>query len=202
MAWKPNYATNLEVASIILEATGLAESDAWIPLVNAAASRAVDSHTRRQFGQLAAPEEIICHDATYRAERGRWVVPIPDLMTTVGLVVSFAGETIADGYLLEPSTAALDVRPWTRLALPYGASYTWDTGDRFAAVTARWGWSAVPDTVKAAELLQVQRFYMRRGSPFGVAGSPDVGSELRLLSKVDPDVGVMLNDYVRAASPR
>lgn len=202
MAWKPTYATDLEVASIILEATGLAESDAWIPLVNEAASRAVDSHTNRQFGLLAAPVEVLCHDATYRAERGRWVVPIPDLMTTVGLVISFAGETIADGYLLEPSTATLDGRPWTRLALPYNASYSWPTGDRFAGFTGRFGWTAVPDTVKAAELLQVQRFYMRRGSPFGVAGSPDVGSELRLLSKVDPDVGVMLADYVRPTRPQ
>jgi hypothetical protein len=202
MAWKPTYATDLEVATIILEATGLAESDTWIPLVNEAASRAVDSHTRRQFGLLAAPTEIICSDITYRGDRGRYVVSIPDLMTEVGLVIEVAGQTVTDGYRLEPSTAALDGKPWTRLALPIGASYSWYPDEAEAAVTGRWGWSAVPGTVKAAELLQVQRFYMRRGSPFGVAGSPDVGSELRLLSKVDPDVGVMLNDYVRAAMPR
>lgn len=202
MAWKPNYATNLEVASIILEATGLAESDAWIPLVATAASRAVDSHTHRQFGLLADPAEVICDDASYRAERGRWVVPIPDLMTTVGLAITVAGESVTTGYKLEPATAALDSKPWTRLALPYGALYLWTDGGSDVAVTAKWGWSAVPDTVKAATLLQVQRFYMRRGSPFGVAGSPDVGSELRLLSKVDPDVGVMLHDYVRPTGPR
>lgn len=202
MAWKPTYATDAEVASIILQVTGLNESDPWVGLVNEAASRAVDSHTRRQFGLLDTPTEMIVSDITYRGDRGRYVVAIPDLMTEVGLVIEVAGQTVTDGYRLEPSAAALDGKPWTRLALPIGASYSWYPDEAEAAVTARWGWSAVPGTVKAAELLQVQRFFMRRGSPFGVAGSPDVGSELRLLSKVDPDVGVMLNDFVRPASTR
>lgn len=202
MAWKPKYATDAEVASIILQVTGLEESDPWVGLVNEAASRAVDSHTRRQFGLLAAPAEMICSDITYRGDRGRYVVSIPDLMTEVGLVIEVAGQTVADGYRLEPSTAAIDGKPWTRLALPIGASYSWYPDEVEAALTGQWGWSAVPTTVKAAELLQVQRFFMRRGSPFGIAGSPDVGSELRLLAKVDPDVAVMLNDYVRPTSTR
>lgn len=202
MAWKPTYATDAEVADIILQVTGLDESDAWIPLVNAAASRAVDSHTNRQFGQLDTATELIIPDVAYRPDRGRYVVPIPDLMTTTGLVIEVAGQTVADGYRLEPSTAAIDGKPWTRLALPIGASYSWYPDEPEAAVTARWGWSAVPSAVKAAELMQVQRFFMRRGSPFGVAGSPDVGSELRLLAKVDPDVAVMLADYVRPTGPR
>jgi len=202
MAWKPTYATDAEVAEIILQVTGLDESDAWIPLVNAAASRAVDSHTNRQFGQLDTATELIIPDVAYRPDRGRYVVPIPDLMTTTGLVIEVAGQTVTDGYRLEPSTASIDSKPWTRLALPIGASYSWYPDEPEAAVTARWGWSAVPSAVKSAQLLQVQRFFMRRGSPFGVAGSPDVGSELRLLAKVDPDVAVMLADYGRPTGPR
>jgi hypothetical protein len=64
-------------------------------------------------------------------------------------------------------------------------------------VTATWGWTAVPATIKKATLLQASRFYKRRDAPFGVAGSPDMGSEMRLLAKVDPDVEVMLGDYRR-----
>jgi len=55
----------------------------------------------------------------------------------------------------------------------------------------------VPTTVKQATLLQASRVFARREAPFGVAGSPDMGSELRLLEKVDPDVAVMLVPYVR-----
>lgn len=196
MAWKPDYITSAELKTE-LKITDSTD-DAWIALVVTAASRAVDRHTRRQFGLLAAPLETLC-PVTYRGERGRWVAIIPDLMTTVGLVIDAAGVAVADGYLLEPSDAALNGKPWERLALPYGSVYTWPDGERTVAVTGLWGWSAVPPTVKTATLLQAQRFYVRRDSPYGVAGSPDMGNEMRLLSKVDPDVGVMLTDYVRPA---
>jgi hypothetical protein len=64
-------------------------------------------------------------------------------------------------------------------------------------VTAVWGWTAVPTSVKQATLLQASRFHKRRHAPFGVAGSPEMGSEIRLLSRVDPDVSVALRDFNR-----
>lgn len=199
MGWKPDYVTVDELKAEVLKIT-YDTDDAWAARVVAAASRAVDRHCRRQFGLLDVAAEVRC-PASYRAERGRWVVTLPDLMTTAGLVVEVAGGTVADGYLLEPSAAAIEGEPWTHLALPYGAVYAWVDGEREAAVTGRWGWSTVPATVATATLLQAQRFYMRRDSWAGVAGSPDLGSEIRLLSKVDPDVGVMLTDYMRPAAP-
>ena len=62
-------------------------------------------------------------------------------------------------------------------------------------VTADWGWDAVPDTIVNACLIQAGRFIKRRDSLFGVAGSPEMGNEMRLLSKVDPDVAVMIAAY-------
>ena len=64
-------------------------------------------------------------------------------------------------------------------------------------VTARWGWAAVPSTIKQATLLQASRLLARRDAPFGIAGSPDVGSEIRLLARVDPDVAVAVAPYRR-----
>jgi hypothetical protein len=64
-------------------------------------------------------------------------------------------------------------------------------------VTALWGWTAVPATILAATLLQASRIASRRDSPYGVAGSPELGSELRLLSKLDPDVAIMVSAYRR-----
>jgi hypothetical protein len=54
----------------------------------------------------------------------------------------------------------------------------------------------VPSAVKQACLIQASRFFTRRYAPFGVAGSPESGSEMRLLAKVDPDVAVILGPYV------
>lgn len=197
MAWKPDYITSAELKTE-LKITDSTD-DAWIALVVTAASRAVDRHARRQFGLLDVATERVCPGATYRSERGRWVVSIPDLMTTAGMSSVIDGVTVSTT-VLEPVDAALEGKPWTRMALGYLADITWPDAERSVTVTARWGWTAVPATVKAATMLQAQRFYVRRDSPYGVAGSPDLGSEIRLLAKVDADVAVMLADYVRPAA--
>lgn len=55
--------------------------------------------------------------------------------------------------------------------------------------------STVPAGVNTATLIQAARFFKRRDSPYGVAGSPEMGSELRLQAKLDPDVYVMIKPY-------
>lgn len=57
------------------------------------------------------------------------------------------------------------------------------------------GEAAVPEAVVNACLLQASRYWSRRSAPFGVAGSPELGNELRLLNKLDPDVEVLLGPY-------
>ena len=68
---------------------------------------------------------------------------------------------------------------------------------RELAITGLWGWPAVPTSVKVATLLQASRFAIRRDSPYGIAGSPSEGSELRLLAAVDPDVKVAIGKKYR-----
>jgi hypothetical protein len=197
MAWRPDYVTSAELKTELGITDGV--DNTWCVSVVTAASRAVDSHCRRQFGLAAAPE-VRYYPITYRSERDRWVVAIDDLMTVTGLAVAASDASLLTGHVLEPRNAAADGRPWTRLALAEGGSYVWPTSPEEVAVTAQWGWSAVPSTVKTATMLQAMRFYARRDSPYGVAGSPDLGSEIRLLSKLDPDVGVMLTDFIRPAA--
>lgn len=195
MAWAPDYVTVDELAAF--RRIGDDADDTELAVAITAASRAIDLHCgpNRQFGKVDAVQERV-YTARARPDRGRWVVDIDDLMSTTGLVVEVDGTALA-GYTLEPRNAAQNGRPWTRLVVdpdsavqPTGAEYE-------MAVTALWGWSAVPVAVKQACLLQASRFVSRRDSPFGVAGSPDLGSELRLLAKVDPDVAVSLRPYLR-----
>ena len=122
---------------------------------------------------------------------GWWCADIPDLMTQTGLLV-VAGGTETTSFRLTPRNAAGRGRPWTGIEVD-AASCT------EIAVTGRWGWTTTPDNVTQARLMQAQRFYQRRDSPFGVAGSPDQGgAEQRFVSRyVDPDVTVLLRGYVR-----
>lgn len=163
----------------------------------AAASRAIDKRCNRQFGKVDAPEERT-YTAYYDGERGRWVVSIDDLQNVVGLVVMIGGTAVTD-YKLEPRNAVSKGKAWTRLVLGLDAEAIPTCADEYEVTpTAPWGWTAFPGAVVQAAKLQTSRFSARRDSPFGVAGSPQLGSELRLLARLDPDVVVALSDYARA----
>jgi hypothetical protein len=61
----------------------------------------------------------------------------------------------------------------------------------------KWGWPTVPTPAKVATMLQTARLAARRDSPFGIAGSPSEGSELRLLATLDPDLKTSLTAFRR-----
>lgn len=191
MAWEPDYCTAEELKHFVR--IGDTDDNAEVALAITGASRAIDLHCNRQFGKDSAP--------TTRYYRSKVLGPctrtvkIDDVMTEVGLTVvthDIAAKAIT--HTLMPINNAAKGKPWTMLRLPSHVP-TVDFED--VAVTATFGWTAVPTPVKEACLLQASRFLARREAPFGIAGSPDQGSEMRLLARVDPDVGVALMKFVR-----
>lgn len=193
MSWAPDYATALELASYLR--IGDTNDDTELSLALTSASRSVDARTNRQFGAVS-PVEARTYTAEWDRRRRRWIVPIDDVQDTTGLTVTVDAGTITD-YTLWPVNAAAKGRPYEVLVVNPTSSVDPNGTLDEVSISALWGWSAVPDAVKQATLLQASRFYTRRFSPYGVAGSPSDGSEMRLLAKVDPDVAVMLTPYVR-----
>lgn len=191
MAWRPSYCTAAELRTFVRVPDAV--DDAQLSLAAAAASRAIDRHCLRQFGKTDAPATRVYGAPEPFLLGGRSVWAIDDLMSDTGLAVTFQGGAVAD-VLLWPYNAPADGRPWTHLLLPraYPA-----VDDRLEVAADVWGWTAVPDAVKEAALLQGSRLDFRRDAPAGVAGSPESGSEIRLLARLDPDVAVSLGDYRR-----
>lgn len=190
MAWAPDYCTSAELKAYINVSDSI--DDTQVALVVTAASRAVDSFCGRQFGVVASAEERV-YLAYPDYQRRRYAVDFDDLMTMTNLAVVIDDVTTTD-YTLEPRNSDKTGVPWTRIVFADGT-----TVDE-AAITAIWGWTAVPSPIKQATLLQAARLLKRRDAPFGIAGSPDQGSELRLLARLDPDVQVMLANYRRAVA--
>lgn len=201
MAWAPDYISSAQYKAYRRISDTV--DDTEIASAITAASRAIDNTTCRQFGQVASAEARV-YTPEWDRHRNRWVIVIDDLDTTTGLVVTIVNGTTTTtitsaNYTLEPRNAVLKGMVWTQLVLGTSAEATPSLSNPLdsAGITAKWGWSTQPTAVTQAAKVQTHRFLSRRESPYGVAGSPQDGSELRLLARVDPDVAVMLGKYVR-----
>jgi hypothetical protein len=194
MAWAPDYLTLAELKNYVRVDDDVDNTELTMAIT--AASRAVDDHCNRQFGRVAAAEERR-YTGRYDYEQGLWVVDVDDLQDATGLTAEVDGDAVTP-YTLEPVNAVLNGKAWTRLVVSTDSATLPTGAANEVTVEALWGWTAVPAAVKQATALQANRLASRRNSPYGVAGSPEAGSELRLLARVDPDVAVSLRGLVRA----
>jgi hypothetical protein len=169
-----------------------------------AATSAIDEHCGRTF---AVGGGVVTRNFE---PNGNGTVTIDDIYDKTGLVISVAGTVVpvavpnvSAGYTLTPENATALNEPFTGLYYQSFPLVAWPLlwavqRANVAVTTDKWGFAAVvPAAVKMACLLQGSRWFARRNSPYGIAGSPEMGSELRLLAKLDPDVAVMLAGKVR-----
>ncbi|KXK61955.1 hypothetical protein AWW66_10975 [Micromonospora rosaria] len=186
MPWAPDYLSAEDAAEYIrMSSTSSTPDEADLETWCTAASRAIDKKTNRQFGQVdTATARTYRRPAAFDVVSGLWLLEVDDVQDPTGLTVG--GVPLAtSGAVLLPDEAPERGRPYERIGFP-------DWPDSPVVVSARWGWSAVPAGVVGAAKLQVSRWSARRDSPYGVAGSPSDGSELRLLARLDPDVATTL----------
>lgn len=212
MTWKPDYCDLAELKDWLR--TDSTTFDDRLADAITTASRNVDGYCNRQFGQIT-----VAADRSYIWDRSvidrRDALRIDDLYDTTGLVVGVDsdGDGVTNTTLvyqtdfdLWPFNAAADGFPWTHVLLR--ASSTSRFGSRYhqraglvdpyrVNVTGLFGWAAVPTAVKQATLILAAELFARRGAPFGIAGSPELGSEMRLLAKIDPDALNALRQYAR-----
>lgn len=194
------YATLAELRGFVGIPAADTADDSTLQIALDAASAQVDGYTGRTFNLDSGVS------ARYYTATDANSVTVDQLQTTVGLIVAtdeartgaYATTwTLDTDYYLAPTNAPSAGAPWTRLLTTISGTKRFPLADRAVKVTARWGWTSVPAGVKQATLLQSSRLWLRKNAPFGVAGSPDLGSEVRLLAKLDPDVEALLRPYRR-----
>lgn len=200
MAWAPDYATTAELRSYITRSS-VTVDDTELALAVTAASRVVDEYCGRQFGSTSLEARV--YTAEWDRRRRRWLIDTDDFQTAVGLSIMVDDdddETFdkeIDEYRLWPFNAVDVARPWTRIIVDPDSSNFPTCAEGAVQVTATYGWTSVPTPVKTATLIEANRIFQRRVSPFGIAGSPETGSELRLLRAVDVDVQKILQPFRR-----
>lgn len=195
MPWKPDYITTAQLKSYldIADAVDDVELATWCT----ASSRAIDDHCNRQFGQLAAPAARTYRRApVYNPETSLWELEIDDVQDVTGALVNGVAYA-SSGAVLLPDNAPADSLPWTRIGFATCPTLSYPGAPVANVMIMRWGWTAFPTQVVGAAKLQSNRWNARRRSPFGVAGSPEQGSEIRLLARLDADVSPVLAGLAR-----
>ena len=160
------------------------------------ASRMVDDYTGRFFykdGTTAVPV------TRYYTPNDWWICNVDDftslneIATDENFNQSYTTVWAATDYMVEPVNNPRRGWPYTRL-LAIGAYLFPRLYPQTVRVKAVWGWSAVPTEIAMATKLQASRLFIRRQSPFGIAGTPDLGT-VRLSSRLDPDVEALIRPF-------
>lgn len=196
------YATLAELKAWVGIPTADTGDDANLTMSLDSASKQVDHYCDRTFlADATVTTRLYSPGDSGRLE----VVPIS---TLTGLVVATDENgdgtyettwTIGTDFQAEPINAAAEGRPWTRL-VALGPRWFPRIRDRYSvSVTAKFGWpgGVAPAPVKQATLLQAAFLWKRKDTVFGIAGSPEFGSELRVQAKLDPTAIDLLRPYRR-----
>lgn len=200
MVWAPDYVSLAEAKANLRIPPADTADDVDLTLHLTTASRNIDRFAYRQFGKVDAVTDRY-YAATWDRDWRCWTVQTDDIHDATDVEAAF--DVAGDGtYSLEleftigPKSAPADGKPYEYLRLTGSPSVT-SIPDGIRVRTPGFGWAAVPKPVKDAVHLQINRYFVRRNSPYGVAGSPDLGNEMRLLNKLDPDVEVAMRPFQR-----
>lgn len=165
------------------------DSDALLGQMLEAASRQIDGWCGRAFSS-----GIDAHRLT--ADAYDLLILPDDLHTLTTIAIDRDGDGVYEtAWLvtdvdLQPYPGPYQiVRPRNGQAFP---------AHRYAVqITGSWGFGTdAPAPIREATLLQAARLYKRKDAVFGIAGTADHG-QLQTISKVDPDIGELIEPYKR-----
>ncbi len=188
----PNYVTEELFADYVRDHVGTADLS-----VRAAALLAAES-TVNEFCQRSFAVALGTPSTRYFTPKNvdQLVVRIHDCVSVTSIVDDTATVAAAD-YQLEPVNAV----SWSGEACPYeqvrrlNSYWAFSAGEALVAITADWGWSAVPDAVVEATKIIGRDILMQRNVTNGVAGFDSMGVVRVRMNAIAQD---MLTPYRRA----
>lgn len=161
-----------------------------------ASSRMVDDYTERFFyvnGSSGSPV------TRYYTALDPYTINVDDITLVSEIATDdnfdFTYGTVftTSDYMVEPINNPIKSWPYNRI-LAIGSYIFPYQLPQAVRVKGVWGFTAIPPEVNMATLIQSSRIFGRRQSPFGIAGSPDLGT-VRLFSRLDADVEVLLRPF-------
>lgn len=194
MAITNGYCTLAEVKAA-LRITDTVD-DALLETAVESASRMVDGYTQRSFYSAGTATRVFAVESNILCEIDD-AYSITQIKTSSDLNAVYDITWTSADYQLEPLNGRADGLggwPTTRIRATGNLEFPYWVGEAGVQVTGVWGWSAVPNPVKQATVIQASRIFKRLDSPLGVLSSPDLGY-IRVGTRLDPDVQQLVEPY-------
>ena len=160
------------------------------------ASRMIDDYTQRFFykdGTVGSPVTRYYTPEDAISLNIDDIVTVSSIATDNDLLFTYTTVWATSDFVVEPINNPRKGWPYNRL-VAVGA-YVWPFQiPQSVKITGAWGWSAVPQEIQLAAKIQASRLFIRRQSPFGIAGTPELGT-VRLSSRLDPDVEALIRPF-------
>lgn len=199
MAITNGYCSLAQVKAALRIPSGDTVDDSLLEMAVESASRMIDSYTGRRVYQSGTVTRF-------------YAPQFDDLVLTddiAGTAVTIQSSTGADGvydvtfavsdYQLEPLNAISEgvSLPFTRVRAVGDYAFTTAMGETTVKITGVFGFPSTPTEITQATIIQASRIFKRLDSPLGVAGFGEMGV-MRVSSRVDPDVAMLVSAFKRA----
>lgn len=198
MALGDNYCTSAELKTRL--GISDASEDTAVAAAVSTSSRNIEKYCRRQFNDAGSASARRYYPLDSET------VLVDDYWTTSGLQLATDNdddgvyETVWD--LTDFEAFPLDrlrdgVDDWVYWKIKAVDSYRFYNSRRpNVELTARWGWEAVPASIKEATLALAEEVFKMKDSPYGIAGFGEFGF---VRVRENPKIVSMLKDYRRRA---
>ena len=143
-------------------------------------TRGIDGVCNRQFNKTTTASARVFNPTSTT------MAVVDDFHTTTDLVIATDGGSdgtyeqtwTSSNYQLEPLNGIVGGEsgwPYNRIRAVYGLTFPCYWTRAPIQVTAQWGWTAVPASVKEACLVVAEETFKLKDAPFGVAGVAEWG---------------------------
>ena len=172
--------------------------DTRIDLACLASTQMIQRYCQRQFtaDDTASARVFVPEHAKLSFTEDFYTTSGLIIQTDPGLDSTWSQTWTASDYQLEPLNQEEYGEPW-----PYhtiraieGLYFPRYYGRVTVKVTAKWGWSAVPSSVKQAAILQAITIFKSSDAPFGATPFAETGI-LRLRSALHPTAAALVQNY-------
>lgn len=172
-------------------------NDAGIEMALDAASRQVEQYCGRQFNKqdFATPREFEVTGSRIATD-DFWTSDLFSIEQVAAYDV-VQGEAFTDAYNLYPRNGVVDGSPgWPYYGVEFGPYQPIHfLRGQYVSVTAKWGWAAVPPTVKQATLIIANQLLRLSDAPLGVTGMEGQSGGMIRVRDI-PQVASLLNRFV------